>query len=61
MSPADAGRLLEAVARDLDLAVFTLERDPPSDPAAAHRARERLRRELESLRDRVEDVARALQ
>jgi hypothetical protein len=53
---------LEALSRDLDMVVFRLERPPPADqPAEAWVSeRRRLRRELERLRDRVEDVARGL-
>ena len=59
MSSDDAGRQLEQLARDLDLTVFTLERTPPSEEAL-RAERVRLRRELERLRDRLEDVARGL-
>jgi hypothetical protein len=59
MSSDDAGRQLEQLARDLDLAVFALERSPTSEEAL-RTERIRLRRELESLRDRLEDLARGL-
>lgn len=57
MSSDDAGRQLEQLARDLDLTVFALERSPPSEEAL-RTERIRLRRELEALRDRIEDLAR---
>lgn len=60
MRPDDAARSLETVARDLDLVVFRLERDGPPDAEALRAERKRLRRELEALRERIEDVARAL-
>lgn len=59
MSSDDAGRQLEQLARDLDLAVFTLERTPSSEEAL-RAERIRLRRELETLRDRLEILARGL-
>jgi hypothetical protein len=57
MSPKDAARELELVARDLDLVVFRLERDAPEGAAEERR---RVRRELELLRERIEALARAL-
>lgn len=60
MTPAEAARQLDRIARDLDLAVFALERPPPADAEPAV-ARQRLRRELDGLRERIEDVARALE
>jgi hypothetical protein len=59
MSPKDAARELELVARDLDLVVFRLERDPPGADAAGEERR-RVRRELDVLRERIEALARAL-
>lgn len=53
---------LEELTRDLDMVVFRLERPPTAvtDDAAWAKERQRLRRELERLRDRMEDVARGL-
>ena len=62
MSPSDAARALEQVARELDLVVFRIERDPPgSDASALLAERRRLRHELEHLRERLEALARALE
>ena len=60
MSPQDAARQLDEVARDLDLAMYRLERAGPNDPQAAEAERRRLHRELERLRERIESVSRAL-
>lgn len=54
-------RTLDEVARDLDLLVYRLEaaeRDPAAsgDLNASREARGRLRRDLEALRDRLQDV-----
>lgn len=59
MSPDEAARQVEQIARELDLTVFTLEREPgdPQDLVKRHRA---LRRELERLRDALEELARAM-
>ena len=59
MSPDETARQLEQVARDLDLAVFALERPPREgvDPDAERRS---LRRTLEQLRDEIERIARAV-
>lgn len=60
MNRAEASRQLEVIARDLDLAVFSLERPAPDDPRRATRERQRLRRELEAVRDQLQELARAL-
>ena len=57
---------LEDISRDLDMVVFRLERDPgvafgpePSlDRVLAERCR--LRRDLEELRDRLEELTRGM-
>jgi len=54
----ELARALDDLARDLDLVVFRLEVDPPSDPERAAQERRRLRRDLERLRERVEKLAR---
>jgi hypothetical protein len=59
MSPDQAARELEEVARDLDLAVFRLERPLPED-ADPEAERAALRRTLEQLRNRIEQLSRAL-
>jgi hypothetical protein len=59
MSPKDASRALEELARELDLIVYRLERPAPGAPDAEGERR-RLHRELDALRDRLETVARAL-
>jgi hypothetical protein len=50
---SELARRLEDLARDLDLSVYRLERPPPGGPDLAA-----LRRELESLRDRVITMGR---
>ncbi|MCA9491129.1 MAG: hypothetical protein KC621_14465 [Myxococcales bacterium] len=60
MSPQDASRRLDEVARDLDLALYRLERAPPEAPEQVRAERQRLHRELDALRERIEDVSRAL-
>ncbi|RME28385.1 MAG: hypothetical protein D6798_02500 [Deltaproteobacteria bacterium] len=60
MSAARHARAVEDIARDLDLLVFRLERPPARDAEGIAVERVRLRRELEQLRDRLQDVARAL-
>lgn len=49
----------EDISRDLDLVVYKLERAPPS-PEAIDDERRSLRRELEQLRDRLNDLVRDL-
>lgn len=49
----------EDIRRDLDLVVFRLEQTPP-DPAALTKERKQLRRELERLRQRLDDLVRDL-
>jgi hypothetical protein len=41
--------------------VFRLERPPPEDPDDADAERERTRRELEKLRDRLNDLVRSME
>lgn len=60
MSPKDAARALDEVARDLDLLMYRIERPTPADVDAAKAERRRLHRELEGLRERVESVSKAL-
>jgi len=61
---AEQRRTLDEVARDLDLLVFRLEAaENGSDPQAVEellRQRKRLRRDLERLRDRLQDVVDGL-
>lgn len=49
----------EDISRDLDLVVYRLEQTP-SDKDALTRERKQLRRELERLRDRLDDLVRDL-
>ena len=53
-------RELDDVVRDLDLIVFSLERPAGTDTAARDAERARLHRELERLRERLDDLARGL-
>lgn len=57
MSRRAAGQVDE-VARELDLLVFQLERPPASERDGERR---QLRLDLERLRDRLSDLARALE
>ncbi len=56
-SPRRAAEMSE-IARDLDMVVFKLERAPEDSPEAE---RDALRKELESLRDRLSEVVRAME
>ena len=60
MSNPRLARDLDQLSRDLDMVVFRLERSPPDDLDAVARERKRLRRELESIRTQLEDLARDL-
>ena len=60
MSPKDAARALEALARELDLVVYRLERPAPALAPEAEAERRRLHGDLDALRDRLESLARAL-
>jgi hypothetical protein len=48
---------VEEIAHDLDMLVFRLETAQPEDKEELLRERARLRRELERLRDRLNDLA----
>lgn len=54
-----AGRLDDLVL-ELDLVVYALERPPPEDGEEVRAERERLRRDLEKIRDALRDVQRDL-
>jgi len=56
MATTNVVRTLEDLARDLDLLAYRVERPAPGTTLDLRR----LVRELEALRDRVSDVARAL-
>ena len=60
MSSARHARTLEDIARDLDMVVYRLEREIPDDPVKVQDERKRTRRELDRLREAIEDVARDL-
>jgi hypothetical protein len=58
---------LEDLARDLDMVVFRLEREAAADDADVEAElkrilaeRRRMRRDLEGLRDRLEELARGM-
>ena len=63
MSP-DQRRTLDELTRDLDLLVYRLEstdpKGPPPDVGVLTAERARLRRDLERIRDRLQDVVDAL-
>lgn len=52
---------VSGIARELDMVVFKLERPPAHDRYDPDVERNRLRRELEQLRDRLSDLARAME
>jgi hypothetical protein len=60
MADSTHARLADDVARELDLLVYRLEQPAPADPARVVETWAELRRKLERLRDRVEDLSRAL-
>ncbi len=49
-------RILEDLARELDLCVFRLELAPPDSVAELNRERQRTRRTLEQVRDGLLDL-----
>ena len=59
MNQADAALRLDDVAREIDLLVYRLEQ-PPVEMAEWEKERLRLRRELELMQRRLEDLAREL-
>jgi hypothetical protein len=61
MSPSDAVRDLEQISRDLDFLLFTLERKEPPRLVDPPPERKRLLRELEALRERLDEIVRALE
>ncbi len=59
MNQAEAATRLDDVAREIDLIVYRLEQ-PPAETADWEAERARLRRELEAMQRRLEDLAREL-
>jgi hypothetical protein len=59
MSDADLRDRLDDLAREIDMLVWRLEQPPAAVESVARREREQLRRELESVRDRLADMGRA--
>lgn len=53
-SPSDT---LQEIARDLDLVVYQLERPELDDAEKRSEQRRRIRKELERLRERIEEAA----
>lgn len=51
---------VDEIGRDLDLVVFALERAPEGEDDEAKARREALRRQLERLRDRLQDLHRRM-
>ncbi len=56
----DQARVVEELARDLDLLVFELERGAPDDVLKLQMERAVLRRNLERLKVRLDDLAEKL-
>jgi hypothetical protein len=61
MRSAEAGRVLEQLARELDLVVFRLEQAARSPEPIPTAERAGLQKDLESLRDRIELLSRDLE
>ncbi|MEN0067419.1 MAG: hypothetical protein AAGA48_35135 [Myxococcota bacterium] len=59
MNPADAALRLDDVAREIDLIVYRLEQ-PSAETTDWEKERVKLRRELELMQRRLEDLAREL-
>jgi ElaB/YqjD/DUF883 family membrane-anchored ribosome-binding protein len=57
MSDNDHRRVIDEVVRELDLLVYRLEQPLPEDGAGATFERQRLRRDLEKLRDRLDRLS----
>ncbi|MCB9682710.1 MAG: hypothetical protein H6733_14690 [Alphaproteobacteria bacterium] len=53
----DLGWILDELARDVDMIVFELEVAPPAEPAGLVDERQRLRKRLERVRERLQDLA----
>ncbi len=51
---------LDTLLRDLDLVVFRLERELPPDADRLRADRRHVRRELERLKDRLDELVRSL-
>lgn len=56
----DQARVVEELARDLDLLVFELERASPDDVLKLQTERAVLRRNLERIKVRLDDLAEKL-
>lgn len=54
---SEPGRVVEDLARDLDMLVFELERPAPDDVLKLQMERAVLRRNLERLKVRLDDLA----
>ena len=54
---SEPGRVVEDLARDLDMLVFELERPAPDDVLKLQTERAVLRRNLERLKVRLDDLA----
>lgn len=59
MLPARTQSEIEEIARELDLLVFALELPRP-DEVNETQERQRIRRELDRLRERLDDLVRGL-
>lgn len=51
---------VEELVQELDMLVYTLERAPPEERERLNTERRNLRRELERVRDLLEDLSRSL-
>ena len=51
---------IEDISRDLDMVVYRMEQTPGAEPVEIQNERTAVRKELEQLRDRLQDLARKL-
>ena len=51
---------MDEIARELDMVVFQLEQGGDADVERLRAERREMRRQLEQLRDRLQDLARAM-
>ena len=60
MGTRSPSEVVAEVIREMDLIVFQLERKEHEDPATRELLRKRMRKELERLKEMLEDVSSAL-
>ena len=60
MTPNDILHLIDQISQELDMTVYRLELPPSEDVATLVAEREKLRKELERYKERLEDIAQKL-